>query len=46
MVLFGYDPILNKKEPHNKLLSVLQKFLLKTKIYKLIAGNCGSSIYC
>ena len=31
MVLFGYDPILNKKEPHNKLLSVLQKFLLKKK---------------
>ena len=24
----------------------LQKFLSKTKIYKFVAGNCGSSIDC
>ena len=41
----GYDLILIKKTHAINCYSFLQKFLLKTKTYKLV-GNCGSSIYC
>ena len=44
--LFWLWPYINHKELHIKLLFVFtKKFLLKTKTYKLVVGNCGSSIY-
>ena len=42
----GYDLTLIKKSHTSNCYSFLQKFLLKTKTYKLVAGNYGSSIYC
>ena len=41
-----YDLSLIKKSHTLNCYSFLQKFLLKTKTYKLIVGNCSSSIYC
>ena len=38
-----YDLILNKKSHTLNFYSFLQKFLLKTKTYKLVVGNCVSS---
>ena len=43
---FVYDLILIKKSLTSNCYLFLQKFLLKTKIYKLAVGNCRSSIYC
>ena len=42
----GYDLTLIKESHTLNCYSFLQKFLLKTKAYKLVVGNCGSSIYC
>ena len=42
---YGYDLTLIKKSHTLNVYSFLQKFLLKTKNYKLV-GNCDSSIYC
>ena len=42
----GYNFILIKKSHPLNCYLFLQKSLLKTKIYKLVAGNCGGSIYC
>ena len=33
------------KEPHINLFSFLQMFILKTQVYKLFVGKCGSLIY-
>ena len=41
-----YDLTLIRKSHISNYYSFLQKFLLKTKTYKLVAGNWGSSIYC
>ena len=41
-----YDLSLIKKSHTLNCYSFLQKFLLKSKTYKLIVGNCSSSIYC
>ena len=41
-----YDLPLIKKSNTLNYNSFLQKFLLKTKIYKLVVGICDSSIYC
>ena len=40
-----YDLTVIKKSQTLNCYSFLQKFLLKTQIYKLAVGNCGSSIY-
>ena len=42
----GYDLISIKKSHTLNCYPFLQKFLLKTKIFKFVAGDCGSSIYC
>ena len=41
----GYDLTLVKKSHTLNCYSSLQKFLLKTKTWKLVVGNCGSFIY-
>ena len=41
-----YDLILIQESHPLNCYRFLQNFLLKTKIYKLVAGNCDSSIYC
>ena len=45
-IFSGYDLTLTKKSHALNFYSFLQRFLLKTKTYKLVVGNCGSSIYC
>ena len=42
----GYDLVSIKKGHTLNCYLFLQKFLLKAKIYKLVAGKCSSSIYC
>ena len=42
----GYDLTLIKKWRTLNCYSFLQIFLLKTKTYKLVVGNCGSPICC
>ena len=42
----GYDLTLTKKSHALNCYSFLRKFLLKRKTYKLVVGNCVSSIYC
>ena len=42
----GYELTLIKRSHTLNCYSFLQKFLMKTKTYKLVVGNCGSSIYC
>ena len=42
----GYDLTLIKNCHTVNCYLFLQKFLLKAKSYKLVVGNCGSSIYC
>ena len=41
-----YDLTVIKKSHTLNCYLILQKFLLKTKSYKFVFGNCGSSIYC
>ena len=41
----GYDLTLIKKNDTLNCYSFLQKFLLKTKPYKLVVGNSDSSVY-
>ena len=41
-----YDLTVIKKSHTLNCYLILQKFLLKTKTYQLVFGNCGSSIYC
>ena len=45
-IFSGYDLTLTKKSHALNFYSFLQRFLLKTKTYKLVFGNCGCSIYC
>ena len=42
----GYELTLIKRSHTLNCYWLLQKFLMKTKTYKLVVGNCGSSIYC
>ena len=42
----GYDLTFITKSRTLNYYSFLQMLLLKTKSYKLVLGNCGSSIYC
>ena len=42
----GYDLILIRKIHVLNCYSFLLKFFSETRTYKLVVGNCGSSIYC
>ena len=42
----GYDLTLIQRNHIFNCYLFLQKFLLKTKSYKLAVGNCDSSVYC
>ena len=43
---FGYYLTLIRNSHNITCYSYLQKFLLKTKTYKLVVGNCDSPVYC